>query len=70
MSTARMGIPGGVGGGPGFESRVVYSYVGVPDVEERHCNRSSAWAARGASARVMIPPATSKSASSPIPNET
>ncbi|GLZ36950.1 VOC family protein [Actinokineospora sp. NBRC 105648] len=27
------GIPGGVGGGPGFDSHVVF-YVGVPDVEE------------------------------------
>jgi uncharacterized protein len=26
------GIPGGVGGGPGYESHVVF-YVGVPDVE-------------------------------------
>ena len=26
------GIPGGVGGGPGYEGRVIF-YVGVPDVE-------------------------------------
>jgi predicted enzyme related to lactoylglutathione lyase len=26
------GIPGGIGGGPGFDSQVVF-YVGVPDVE-------------------------------------
>ncbi len=26
------GIPGGVGGGPGYDKRVIF-YVGVPDVE-------------------------------------
>ena len=26
------GIPGGIGGGPGYENRVIF-YVGVPDVE-------------------------------------
>ncbi|GAA4180033.1 VOC family protein [Streptosporangium oxazolinicum] len=30
--TGATGIPGGVGGGPGHESHVVF-YVGVPDVE-------------------------------------
>jgi predicted enzyme related to lactoylglutathione lyase len=28
-----VGIPGGVGGGPGYDARVLF-YVGVPDVEE------------------------------------
>jgi predicted enzyme related to lactoylglutathione lyase len=32
MTSAGYGIPGGVGGGPGFEDRVLF-YVGVPDVE-------------------------------------
>jgi predicted enzyme related to lactoylglutathione lyase len=27
-----VGIPGGVGGGPGYDARVIF-YVGVPDVE-------------------------------------
>lgn len=31
LSGAGFGIPGGVGGGPGFEARVLF-YVGVPDV--------------------------------------
>jgi predicted enzyme related to lactoylglutathione lyase len=30
---ANPGIPGGIGGGAGFESRALF-YVGVPDVEE------------------------------------
>ena len=29
---ARIGIPGGVGGGSGYEARAIF-YVGVPDVE-------------------------------------
>jgi predicted enzyme related to lactoylglutathione lyase len=32
MTSDGYGIPGGVGGGPAFESRVLF-YVGVPDVE-------------------------------------
>jgi hypothetical protein len=32
MNSAGFGIPGGIGGGPGFEDRVLF-YVGVPDVE-------------------------------------
>jgi hypothetical protein len=32
MTSDGFGIPGGVGGGPGFEHRVLF-YVGVPDVE-------------------------------------
>ena len=31
-SATGTGIPGGIGGGPGYESQVVF-YVGVPDVE-------------------------------------
>jgi uncharacterized protein len=31
-STDGAGIPGGVGGGPGYEGHVIF-YVGVPDVE-------------------------------------
>jgi hypothetical protein len=32
MNSAGYGIPGGIGGGPEFENRVLF-YVGVPDVE-------------------------------------
>ena len=32
MNSEGYGIPGGIGGGPGIESRVLF-YVGVPDVE-------------------------------------
>jgi predicted enzyme related to lactoylglutathione lyase len=37
MTSAGYGIPGGVGGGPGFEDRVLF-YVGVPDVEAALCS--------------------------------
>lgn len=62
------GIPGGVGGGPGHDSHVIF-YVGVPDVEAalrkaESLGGSAGWAPSGPRAGI------SRSATSPTPRAT
>jgi predicted enzyme related to lactoylglutathione lyase len=62
------GIPGGIGGGPGYHSHVIF-YVGVPDVEAalrraEASGGSAGWAPSGPRAGI------SWSATSPTPRAT